>query len=143
MTCELKTSPECTTTDRFIIPSSASESSWTYDAPTRWPRYRLKQLGLLNPPRSTLSAKLVNELVAFVPMARARAHDPRLRPEKRPFPEVAEGFTAFQNGDLLIAKITPCFENGKGGIAGGLANGIGFGSTEFHVFRPLERQCRA
>jgi type I restriction enzyme S subunit len=72
-------------------------------------------------------------------MERATANDPRLRPEPRPYNEVANGFTAFRDGDLLIAKITPCFENGKGGIADKLQGGVGFGSTEFHVFRPSNR----
>ncbi|MBO5109550.1 MAG: restriction endonuclease subunit S [Clostridia bacterium] len=51
--------------------------------------------------------------------------------------EVKKGFTYFQNGDVLFAKITPCMENGKGAIARNLKNGIGFGSTEFHVLRPI------
>ncbi|MEA4882471.1 MAG: restriction endonuclease subunit S [Clostridia bacterium] len=50
--------------------------------------------------------------------------------------DVSNGFTPFLDGDLLIAKITPCFENGKGGIACNLHGGLGFGSTEFHVLRP-------
>ncbi len=47
------------------------------------------------------------------------------------------GYTFFRDGDVLIAKITPCFENGKGAIATNLENGIGFGTTELHVLRPL------
>ena len=46
------------------------------------------------------------------------------------------GFTAFRDGDLIVAKITPCMENGKAAICTGLVNGHGFGSTEFHVLRP-------
>ena len=49
---------------------------------------------------------------------------------------VNSGYTYFEDGDILIAKITPSFENGKGCIACNLPNGIGFGSTEFHVLRP-------
>jgi len=49
---------------------------------------------------------------------------------------VRQGFTPFSNGDVLFAKITPCMENGKGAHVLGLANGVGFGSTEFHVLRP-------
>lgn len=49
--------------------------------------------------------------------------------------QVSNGFTSFQNRDVLVAKITPCFENGKGGFVQGLRNGVGFGSTEFHVIR--------
>jgi len=54
----------------------------------------------------------------------------------RQFGEVKKGFTYFEEDDVLFAKITPCMENGKGAIARGLMNGIGFGSTEFHVLRP-------
>lgn len=50
--------------------------------------------------------------------------------------EVLSGHTFFKDGDVLFAKITPCMENGKAAIARGLVNGIGFGSTEFHVVRP-------
>jgi type I restriction enzyme S subunit len=49
--------------------------------------------------------------------------------------EIRNGYTPFQEGDLLFAKITACMENGKGAHAVGLANGIGFGATEFHVLR--------
>ncbi|MEK3674150.1 restriction endonuclease subunit S [Paenibacillus sp. FSL R10-2771] len=55
----------------------------------------------------------------------------------RPYSEVSKGFTYFAENDVLFAKITPCMENGKGGIAVGLKNGVGFGSTEFHVLRPI------
>ncbi|NLE57272.1 MAG: restriction endonuclease subunit S, partial [Planctomycetes bacterium] len=56
--------------------------------------------------------------------------------QTRPLAEVATGYTYFRDGDVLAAKITPCFENGKGSIADGLVNGIGFGTTELHVLRP-------
>lgn len=55
----------------------------------------------------------------------------------RPYSEVCKGFTYFAKNDVLFAKITPCMENGKGGVAVGLKNGVGFGSTEFHVLRPI------
>jgi type I restriction enzyme S subunit len=54
----------------------------------------------------------------------------------KPLSSVVGSYTYFADGDVLLAKITPCFENGKLGIAGGLSNGIGFGSSEFIVFRP-------
>ncbi|MDP9423374.1 MAG: restriction endonuclease subunit S [Pseudomonadota bacterium] len=56
--------------------------------------------------------------------------------EERPFSDVAGSYTYFADGDVLLAKITPCFENGKLGVARGLVNGIGFGSSEFTVIRP-------
>ena len=52
--------------------------------------------------------------------------------------KVKKGFTYFENNDVLFAKITPCMENGKGAIAEALTNGIGMGSTEFHVLRPID-----
>ncbi len=55
---------------------------------------------------------------------------------QRQLNEVKRGFTSFQEGDVLFAKITPCMENGKSAVAHSLSSGIGFGSTEFHVLRP-------
>ena len=59
--------------------------------------------------------------------------------EERPLAEVSKGFTSFEDGDVLFAKITPCMENGKAALARSLTNGIGRGSTEFHVLRPGDR----
>lgn len=53
----------------------------------------------------------------------------------RPFSEVSKGYTYFEDGDILFAKITPCMQNGKSAIAENLTEGFGFGSTEFHVLR--------
>ena len=50
--------------------------------------------------------------------------------------EVVEGYTYFRNGDVIVAKITPCFENGKGALATDLCSAVGFGTTELHVLRP-------
>jgi type I restriction enzyme S subunit len=59
-------------------------------------------------------------------------------PIDRPLGEVRKGFTPFADGDVIFARITPSMENGKAAIAAGLTNGLGFGSTEFHVMRPTE-----
>ena len=56
--------------------------------------------------------------------------------EVRDLGEVRKGYTYFAEGDVVFAKITPCMENGKSAIARKLTNGIGFGTTEFHVLRP-------
>jgi type I restriction enzyme S subunit len=56
--------------------------------------------------------------------------------ETRAFEEVQRGYPAFRDGDVIVAKITPCFQNGKAAVARDLLNGLGFGSTELHVFRP-------
>jgi restriction endonuclease S subunit len=57
--------------------------------------------------------------------------------EQRPWSVVKKGYTHFANGDVLLARITPSFENGKAGIARNLPNGLGAGSTEYFVCRPL------
>jgi type I restriction enzyme S subunit len=78
-------------------------------------------------------------LVSFVPMAAVGAADGQIDVSTtRPYAEVKKGYTAFRNGDVLFAKVTPCMENGKMAVARNLSNGQGFGSTEFHVLRPRE-----
>lgn len=75
-------------------------------------------------------------VVTFVPMAAVDEVTGTIAtPQTRAFAEVKKGFTSFRDGDVLFAKITPCMENGKAALAQGLAGGIGFGSTEFHVLR--------
>ena len=74
--------------------------------------------------------------VSFVPMSCINTYDASFVPmEVRKLRDVSTGFTYFRDNDVLLAKITPCFENGKAGIARNLKNGIGFGSTEFIVIR--------
>ena len=76
-------------------------------------------------------------LVSFVPMP-AVSEDGKIDcSDIRPYKEVRKGFTYFAENDVLYAKITPCMENGKGAVAKGLEGGIGSGSTEFHVLRPI------
>jgi type I restriction enzyme, S subunit len=77
------------------------------------------------------------DLVSFVPMASVEAGTGRLDATlAKPWETVKKGYTRFQEGDVLFAKITPCMENGKFTVAKGLMNGRGAGSTEFHVLRP-------
>ena len=74
--------------------------------------------------------------VSFVPMATLNTFDAAFSAtEERKISDVRTGFTYFKDNDILLAKITPCFENGKAGIARNLTNGIGFGSTEYIVIR--------
>ena len=77
-------------------------------------------------------------MVSFVPMP-AVSEDGKINcSDIKPYKEVRKGFTYFAENDVLFAKITPCMENGKGAVAKGLSGGIGSGSTEFHVLRPIE-----
>ena len=81
-----------------------------------------------------------NVTVSFVPMPAVSEEGHIDCSTIRPYAEVKKGFTYFVENDVLFAKITPCMENGKGAIAKGLSNGIGAGSTEFHVLRPIDGQ---
>ena len=99
----------------------------------KFPTAKLTDIAELNP---TLGKKLpAEELVSFVPMASLSAESASVETtQDRPYAEVAKGFTPFLDGDVLVAKITPCFENGKIAQAR-LQRSHGFGSTEFHVVR--------
>ena len=103
-------------------------------------RYPLKNLGdccELNPRRPSLDLEDTDN-VSFVPMPSVSENGYLQDVTDEEYGKVKKGFTYFENGDVLFAKITPCMENGKGAIAEGLTNNIGMGSTEFHVLRPIE-----
>ena len=76
--------------------------------------------------------------VSFVPMECVGVDGSFTIRENGPVSKYYKSYTYFKDGDVLLAKITPCFENGKAAIAEGCMNGIGFGTTEFHVARPKE-----
>ncbi|MCA9884302.1 MAG: restriction endonuclease subunit S, partial [Anaerolineae bacterium] len=98
-----------------------------------WEEVRIDDVARVNPPKPKNLDE--NTVVSFVGMADV-SEDARLTTkESRPYSEVSSGFTPFRDMDILIAKITPCLENGKGALVNGLDNGLGFGSTEFHVVR--------
>ncbi|HHC7341577.1 TPA: restriction endonuclease subunit S [Vibrio parahaemolyticus] len=97
-----------------------------------WEEVHLKDICDVNPKKPK---EPENGLVSFVPMDAVSEDAKLLRTDDKPYSEVSKGFTSFKDLDTLIAKITPCFENGKGALVNHLKNGIGFGSTEFHVLR--------
>ena len=99
-------------------------------------RARLKDICTINPKSPGFQDELT---VSFVPMPKVGENGEFDPSEIKTYQEVKKGFTYFQNGDVLFAKITPCMENGKGAIAQSLENGVGFGSTEFHIIRPAPK----
>lgn len=103
-----------------------------------WTTKRLLEIAELKPPKSEARKRLsMTQEVTFLPMEDLGLAVKYPVPKQvRRLEEVAGSYTYFADGDLLLAKITPCFENGKLGIARGLRNGIGFGSSEFLVIRP-------
>ncbi len=106
-------------------------------APTgAWPKVKLTSVVELNP-RKFDTPVSAGALVSFVPMRAVEEETGRLDGSStRPWEEVKKGYTPFQNGDVVFAKITPCMENGKYALARDLYEGHAYGSTEFHVFRP-------
>lgn len=96
----------------------------------------LDEIALFRPSKSEVKDLPKDTEVSFVPMATINTFNASFdATEIRKLQDVYSGFTYFKNNDILLAKITPCFENGKAGIAYGLKNGIGFGSTEYIVIR--------
>ena len=92
-------------------------------------------------PLVDISALLPETSVGFLPMdALSDAATGEYAVVTVPFKEVSKGYTRFLNGDVLWAKITPCMQNGKSCVVNGLPNGVGFGSTEFHILRPLSSE---
>lgn len=104
-----------------------------------WGKQPLGQCCEVNPKKSE-DTRLFDELeVSFIPMGAVSDKGEIDSSSVRKYSEVKSGFTYFSENDVLFAKITPCMENGKGAIAKDLCNGIGFGTTEFHVLRPLDK----
>ncbi len=103
-----------------------------------WERKKLAEICQIKPPKSEAREKLVDsDLVSFLPMEALGIDQMLATPtQTKALGEVVGSYTYFAEGDVLLAKITPCFENGKLGIASGLKNGVGFGSSEYIVFRP-------
>lgn len=103
-----------------------------------WSEVPLSKVADLRPNKREVRQSATDEmLVSFVPMDCLNAGDRNLAShETRSLTEVYKSYTYFRDGDILLAKITPCFENGKLGVARELKNGIGFGSSEFFVIRP-------
>jgi type I restriction enzyme, S subunit len=100
------------------------------ELPQNWMLVRVKDVITLNPRNDCDDSTEVG----FVPLqflgVRFRDHHAF---EQRLWAEVKKGYTHFANGDVLLARITPSFENGKAGVARGLPNGLGAGSTEYFV----------
>ena len=113
---------------------TASEAKKTLPKGWRW--VRLGEVCNINPRRTDISFSN-NELTSFVPMEAVNAEKGIISDvRQRPFSEVKKGYTYFEDGDVLFAKITPCMQNGKHAIAKNLLHNFGFASTEFHVIRP-------
>ena len=103
---------------------------------TAFPFFPIGQICTVNPRKSELSKLPADTVVSFVPMVDLNENQIAfVAKENQILGEVGASYTYFADNDVLLAKVTPCFENGKAGIARNLKNGIGFGSSEFYVLR--------
>jgi type I restriction enzyme, S subunit len=114
----------------------------TSQLPQGWTAKRLRYLSRLNPSKHEVRSLPADREVSFLPMEAVAELGGLRLDATRPLAEVLDGFTYFRDGDVVTAKVTPCFENGKGALALGLTNSIGFGTTELHVLRPGPRLDR-
>jgi len=119
------------------LPAAYVRQVFESEEAKRWERRRLGEVCEINPKRPKNFTRFPEAPTTFVPMA---AIDERTgiiaKPEIVPYSRVSKGYTYFEEGDVLFAKITPCMQNGKHVIAKNLIDGMGFGTTEFHVLRP-------
>lgn len=111
-------------------------TTWHDELPPGWELQRLRRVAQLNPSKREVGEVARDAEVSFIPME-AVGEDGSLQLDRtRPIADVETGYTYFREGDVAFAKITPCFENGKGAIMRGLVEGFGFGTTELTVLRP-------
>ena len=104
---------------------------------SEFPLVKLSEVVRFNP-RNPDVVPAEADHVTFVPMAAVEAETGRFNgSETREWSAVKKGYTRFQENDVLVAKITPCMENGKACVARHLQGLVGAGSTEFHVLRPI------
>lgn len=105
-----------------------------FSIPSNWRWSQLAEIGLLSPRNEALDTLEAS----FVPMPLISAeYGVANQHEVRPWGEIKKGYTHFAEGDVGLAKITPCFENGKSAVFRNLTGGIGAGTTELHIVRPL------
>lgn len=108
-----------------------------------WEVKRLDDICIINPTKKEIINLPKNTEVSFLRMTDVSENGHISLDASNVLSEVEKGFTYFAENDVLFAKITPCMENGKGAVAKGLINKIGFGSTEFHVLRPKYNLCNS
>ncbi|MBX3587399.1 MAG: DUF1768 domain-containing protein [Ramlibacter sp.] len=116
---------------------------WIAHVPAHWGTCKLKHVAQFNPSRSESAAfRLSDEMVSFLPMECITTDGKLQNVNRRKTSDVWEGYTYFRRHDVVMAKITPCFENGKGGLLDALPTDIGFGTTEFIVLRAKALRIR-
>lgn len=117
------------------VPLKPSGIDWLGDIPKHWEVVKLKRVARINPSRSEACAlRNSDDPVVFLPMERVSVDGQVDQSERRSVREVWQGFTFFRRGDVVLAKITPCFENGKGACLTNLETEIRFWHNRIHRF---------
>jgi type I restriction enzyme S subunit len=111
-----------------------AEASGATTIPKHWDAKRLRFATRLNPSRNEVLLP-ADASISFIPMDAVGERGGLKLEDECALEDVGAGYTYFANGDVVVAKITPCFENGKGALAAGLTNGVALGTTELHVIR--------
>ena len=109
------------------VPMKDSGVEWLGQVPEQWGATKIKYVAELTPKKSELSNS-DSRLCTFIPMEKLKLGS-LVKDEEKQISEVIGGYTYFKDGDLLLAKVTPCFENKNMVVANDLKNGIGFGSS--------------
>ena len=107
---------------------------WLGEIPAHWQISPFKHMAELNPKKSSLDKSFLSKQCSFLPMEKLKFNEIRLD-ETRLISDVYDGYTYFENDDVLMAKVTPCFENKNLAVAKNLLNAVGFGSSEIYVLR--------
>lgn len=106
----------------------------SHGLPSHWDQKRLRFALRMNPSKGEIDLDAA-DLVSFVPMDAVGEYGGIRLDDERELGDIGGGYTYFRDHDVVAAKITPCFENGKGALARGLTSGVAFGTTELHVMR--------
>jgi len=108
---------------------------WVGEVPKHWRIIRIKHLATVNPNKSEIKHLSLDSEVTFIPMEKIIGPGQVDYSLSNTIENIINGYTYFKDGDIIMAKVTPCFENSNIAIVNGMKNGIGFGTTELHVLR--------
>jgi type I restriction enzyme S subunit len=111
---------------------------WIGEVPDHWEVKRLRHVASLNPSPNWQALASQSSEYPFLPMEAIGEIGELDSSRRKPLDECRSGYTYFAEGDVAYAKVTPCFENGKGAVIRGLEGGHGFGTTELTVLRPTK-----
>ena len=115
-------------------PPELPQDELPFPLPSKWQWSRIADIGAVSPRNNvpdTLTASFVSMPMISAQYGIEHEHQPR------PWATIKKGYTHFSEGDVGLAKITPCFENGKSTVFRDLTGGVGSGTTELHIVRPL------